>query len=646
MEEHLIPPRSAESDLPSFDSDLYLGFVKAIGSDLSDVKNALKLKLTTAGYTADLFETIKLSSFFPQLLDKAQKTIPEENRVANLSSASEGRFRYYMSRMDAGDWLRTEYGPDILAQRAIAEVGRRRKVFVDRDSKRGRVFIFDSLMHPAEVELMRYVYGRSFFLIAVHSTVNLRSNHIFQEIKSSDPNERAAPPNPDNLPEDEVDRLAREREKANEEQWRRQVYILMQRDEGLTDPESNMTPAPPKCRVAIRRTFSEADVFVAASEPQNVKSVRKPAVIDRFIDLVFGEPFHTPTRAELGMAHAYVAAKRSAHLSRQVGAAICSTDGDLLGVGVNEVPAAGGGHYWPEYDGTENDQRDFLYRFKLADGTEIEGVDSNDVIKVDAFMDLLKRAFGALGPEALFPGSQQSLFMNSLKINPEQTANDLFNNESVRAAQFFDVIEFSRALHAEMSALMACLRNGMSIRGAVLYCTTFPCHECSRHIIAAGISQVIYVEPYAKSRVAQLHADSVTVDQFTGPPAPGEDHIIDRLEGKKVSFEPFIGISPNRHNQLYSLVKRKIDGQVEDRTQLGRRKYWSLGPNTPLRPSVRSIQPVAAVAEVVMVKASEEYVDLALLSLGLIDEELPGETTGSLGEGLSSKEAEGDSDGG
>jgi hypothetical protein len=60
---------------------------------------------------------------------------------------------------------------------------------------------------------------------------------------------------------------------------------------------------------------------------------------------------------------------------------------------------------------------------------------------------------------------------------------------SLKTAGFFDITEFGCSVHAEMEALLACARSGRSARGAILYTTTFVCHNCTRHIIAAGISK-------------------------------------------------------------------------------------------------------------------------------------------------------------
>lgn len=60
--------------------------------------------------------------------------------------------------------------------------------------------------------------------------------------------------------------------------------------------------------------------------------------------------------------------------------------------------------------------------------------------------------------------------------------------------------------HAEMAALMSCARSGGSPVDGTLYCTTFRCHNCAKHIVAAGIRSVVYVEPYPKSKAKDLYA--------------------------------------------------------------------------------------------------------------------------------------------
>lgn len=54
-------------------------------------------------------------------------------------------------------------------------------------------------------------------------------------------------------------------------------------------------------------------------------------------------------------------------------------------------------------------------------------------------------------------------------------------------------------IHAEMNAIIWAARQGISIQGATLYSTTEPCSECSKNIIASGISRIVYLEPYPRN---------------------------------------------------------------------------------------------------------------------------------------------------
>jgi deoxycytidylate deaminase len=143
------------------------------------------------------------------------------------------------------------------------------------------------------------------------------------------------------------------------------------------------------------------------------------------------------------------------------------------------------------------------------------------------------------------------------RLRPEDRECDEWTREcrgKLVGAPILDITEYGRAVHAEMDALLAAGRSGTSTRGATLYCTTFPCHNCAKHLIAAGLRRVVYVEPYPKSRTGKLYSDSVRF------PAGASDE-------SKVLFEPFTGIGPRRFFDLFSVnlgsgfpLKRKEDG--------------------------------------------------------------------------------------
>jgi len=112
------------------------------------------------------------------------------------------------------------------------------------------------------------------------------------------------------------------------------------------------------------------------------------------------------------------------------------------------------------------------------------------------------------------------------------------------SAHVTNLIEFGRAVHAEAAAICDAARRGVSISAASMYVTTFPCHLCARLIVAAGITRVVFIEPYTKSLTLQLYPDSMTADR----PDSG---------ATRVPLEPFVGVAPRMYMQLFTMQKRK-----------------------------------------------------------------------------------------
>jgi deoxycytidylate deaminase len=287
-----------------------------------------------------------------------------------------------------------------------------------------------------------------------------------------------------------------------------EVEKLLQRDEheennDYFDAENN------NFGQRTRDTFQLADVFVRSDDEGDV---------ERFLDLVLGCPFFTPRKDEHAMFLAYAASLRSGDLSRQVGAVVVSAAGDVVAVGTNDVPRANGGLYWAD---DSRDGRDMA-----------RGHDSNEKQRSSIVEDVLKRVC----PEG---------------VDVETWLAD--GRRKLRGSPLMDITEYGRAVHAEMEAMMACTRNGVSPIGGTLYCTTFPCHNCAKHIVDAGITRVVYVEPYPKSQTKTLFDDSIRLTAGNG---------------EKVAFEAFVGIGPRRFFDLFSLglssgtstKKRKLSG--------------------------------------------------------------------------------------
>jgi len=56
--------------------------------------------------------------------------------------------------------------------------------------------------------------------------------------------------------------------------------------------------------------------------------------------------------------------------------------------------------------------------------------------------------------------------------------------------------ELCRGVHAEQNAVIQAAYFGISIDGATIYTTTYPCSMCSKILINAGIKEVVYADSY------------------------------------------------------------------------------------------------------------------------------------------------------
>jgi deoxycytidylate deaminase len=270
-----------------------------------------------------------------------------------------------------------------------------------------------------------------------------------------------------------------------------------------------------------RDTFYLADAFIDATNLENARTQ-----LWRILELIFGNSYRTPTNDEHAMFLAFATSFRSADLSRQVGAVITSKESEILAVGTNDVPCHGGGLYSADHP---NDMRDYVL-----------GKDVNSERKTQMFRDIARMV-----KDNYLPKDSEISEDELLKDTKKHLAGSLLSS----------ITEFGRAVHAEMEALSSCARKGISPRGGTLYTTTFPCHNCAKHIVASGIERVVYVEPYPKSQAGELHEDSIDLEG--------------RADGK-VKFQPFVGIGSRRFMDLFSMglssgyaAVRKLSGTSE-----------------------------------------------------------------------------------
>ncbi|MCZ4374323.1 anti-phage dCTP deaminase [Vibrio diazotrophicus] len=427
------------------DSEIVIGLVGAVGTELTAIKQIIKERLATFNYSS---EEIRISQDIISLFED----IPSD--LSNYDKAN--------ALMTAGNTIREKSGDNsILALAAASQVSCIREQYStsndDPEPLRRKAFIISSLKHPEEVQKLRTIYSRGFYLIGIHSSEISRRDFLI----------------------------------ANKGMSEIEANLLIERDADESDKHGQHT----------RDTYHLSDFFI------DYGSNRHKAQYDiwRTLDLMFGKPFVTPTFDEFAMFMAFSSSLRSADLSRQVGA-VMTKNKNIIATGANDIPQAGGGLYWPDYDSKGEKIVD------KEDGRDwVRGYDSNAREKKMIINEIL-----------------ETLPDDELK----EPLRKLLNSSRIK-----DITEYGRVVHAEMEAILACARSDISTKDADLYCTTFPCHNCAKHIVASGIKRVVYVEPYPKSKALDFHSDSITLESN---------------DGKSVRFEPFVGVGPRSFYDLFS----------------------------------------------------------------------------------------------
>lgn len=64
--------------------------------------------------------------------------------------------------------------------------------------------------------------------------------------------------------------------------------------------------------------------------------------------------------------------------------------------------------------------------------------------------------------------------------------------------------ELCRGVHAEQNAVTQAAYFGVSVDGATIYTTTYPCSMCAKILINAGIREIVYSEGYADDLSKEL----------------------------------------------------------------------------------------------------------------------------------------------
>ncbi len=297
----VAPPQSAAVENPKIPrlkdrltEELVIALVGPVGSGCSTTYEILQSVLKNE--YSYLVHYYKLSDY----ISESAKLV--DGDISGSLSAAER-----VDRMQTvGDELRKVCGSAYLAAKAVEKIAERRDTEGFGKAASGsaipkklrQIHIIDSIKHPEELRLLRATYGEIFWLIGVFAPQSVREQRL--TVQQS------------------LDRAS--------------LGTIMQRDYREEDDHGQK----------VRDVFFQADFFVR-NDQENKNQLEKS--LSRFLEIIFGSPVHTPTLDESSMYAAYAEAAKSACLSRQVGAAIVSPSGELIGVGRNDVPRYRGGLY-------------------------------------------------------------------------------------------------------------------------------------------------------------------------------------------------------------------------------------------------------------------------------------------------------------
>lgn len=483
-------------------NELVIAVVGHVGSGTSEVAKALAALLTEAASSASSveIEVLKATDVISAWAKNTGHDVPVYVKGQKKKLDDVKIFQ------DLGDKLRKQSGDHAAVAKGFAI--QIRKTRAERQAQdatvdspiipdgKPRAYILDSIRHPAEVELLRHIYQDAFVLIGVVCEETTRLNRVTEKYADA---------------------------------GRANALAFMKRD----------AKALEKYGQRVSDAFHLADFFVDNTADRHKADGTPNADWDvseklsRLVKILRHSEIVRPELNETAMAHAHSAGMRSACLSRQVGAALTDRSGNVLSTGCNEVPRAGGGVYGDAFDTDHAEDHRCAYR--KVKGHELPFC-SNTLVQNEIINELIDD-IGTLKP---------------VTDDDRQALAQLF-----RTGRIGSLIEFSRAVHAEMDAIISAARTGASTVGARLFVTTFPCHYCARHIVSAGIDEVQFIEPYPKSQALELHADSIAVTAHEWR-VPSLQPLLQRGENQqgslpaaKVLFRPFTGVAPRLYKRAF-----------------------------------------------------------------------------------------------
>jgi deoxycytidylate deaminase len=243
----------------------------------------------------------------------------------------------------------------------------------------------------------------------------------------------------------------------------------------------------------VQKCVDLADIVIDNDMDFNDSEDKKDKLknkIRQHLNVIHKPGYRNPKNMELLMNNAYCTSLQSRCLKRQVGAIIIKEENDskdqvggyyLISAGCNNVPEG---------------QSDCSKEYKTC---------YRDKKKAELF-ERIRHC----------PNCGQKLRegkCSNKKCDYSKTKSDVRDSFLLGKA-----LDLCRALHAEENAILQIsYLGGFPLKDAILYTTTFPCLLCAKKILANGIKEVVYVEPYPVEEARQmLESAGVKLTKFEG----------------------------------------------------------------------------------------------------------------------------------
>jgi cytidine deaminase len=239
-----------ESPYPPDQTELFVALVAAVGTDVGMVCEEIGVELGEYEYET---HQLRLSYYLADVSEREFSDLFDEWLWDAMTAGNELRASW-----DRGDALALHAISDIVATREQhnpASLPEELPGYFDRHA-----FVIRSLKTPEELETLRAIYGSRLVVIAAYSPKDQRLEDLATKIASS-------------------------RGRKNRKTWTHQPEDLIARDEE-EDRERGQN---------VSGTFHRADFFIRAWDRSVVRED-----IQRTFEVLFGNPFRTPTRWEQG----------------------------------------------------------------------------------------------------------------------------------------------------------------------------------------------------------------------------------------------------------------------------------------------------------------------------------------------------------